>query len=224
MLPLIRSWDFGTHHPAVIFSNLLRCELGHNHFISLAEISQLFGSVGNGVTVYQLYDEVKKLTKDNFKDASRILDCGDRAGYRTASNRKDKRSEIKILQIEFGLTFKHRFFDLDNSIRYCRTLLNKTCECGREIIQVDRNCETLIEALEGGYKFTKSRQGVISDKPLKDKYYDDVADAWRYGLENYVKWVLPDVDNPGYRKHRGEARPWDWMEATEQELAEMVVG
>lgn len=219
--PLIRSWDFGLHHPAVIFSNLVRCAKDRNHFITLTELSQLFSSTG--VTIYNAYDAVKEHTSVNYKDAKRIFDAGDRSGYRAAPNRKDKRGDIRVLQAEFGLTFKYGYFDLDNSIKYCRRLLGEQCACGLPIIQIDKRAEVLIEALEGGYRYSKNRQSIISDKPIKDKYYDDVADAWRYGIENYIRhgFTYRDETNPRHKKHKPDT-PWAWMEMTGDELVEAI--
>lgn len=224
-IPLIRSWDFGSHHPSVIFSNLRVCSAGRTHFRSLAEVSHLLGSSTNGVTVYDLYKEVKKVTKEQFEGATQIYDAGDRSGYRQSTNRRDRRGDIRILQAEFGLSFKYKYFDLDNSIKYCQTLLNDTCECGQPIIEIDTSCIVLIEALEGGYKYSKNRQGVISDKPIKDKWYDDVADAWRYGLENYLRHGLTyrDTHYPDYKKHKRDPKPWDWMEMSDDEIGRMLV-
>lgn len=216
--PLVRSWDFGFHHPAVVYSGLRKCEKGRNHFISHSESSQCFNS-----DVWQLYKEVKDHSKKYYDSALRIFDAGDKAGYRRSDTNKDRRGPIRILQDEYGLSFKYRYFDLDNSLEYCRSLLKTKCECGEELIQIDKSCEALIEALEGGYKYTKTRTGVTSDKPYKDKYYDDVADAWRYGVENYVKWTLTQNDfRDGYRKHKANVNPWAWMEATSEDIAKML--
>ncbi|MGL5936913.1 MAG: hypothetical protein ACRCZI_14960 [Cetobacterium sp.] len=219
-LPLITSWDFGLAHPAVIFSNLNKCNYGKNHLISLSELSQLFE-----VTIYDVYAAYKDHLKEFYSNASRIFQAGDKSGYRQSTNRKDKRGDIRILQSEYNLSFKYGYFDVINSIKYCRVLLNERCECGSPIIQIDKRCIVLIEALEGGYKFPKRRDGSIGDKPIKDKYYDDIADAWRYGIENYVKRGITYRDDvhPSYKKHKPEPKPWDWMEMSSEELMDAIL-
>lgn len=217
-LPLIRSWDFGLHHPAVIINQLWRCVQGRNHFLTLSEVVHLFE-----IDVYDLWAEVKQHCKECYPDHRQVFDAGDKSGYRNLPNRKDKRSDIKILQAEFGLTFKYKFFDLDTSIKYCRRMLSEPCKCGLPIIQVHRDAVALIEALEGGYKYSKNKQGIVSDKPIKDKFYDDIADAWRYGVENYLKTGVTyrDSVNPGYKKHKPspERASWDWLNADSEEIA-----
>lgn len=43
---------------------------------------------------------------------------------------------------------------------------------------VDEECEILIKAMKGGYHYPE--KAVADDKPFKDHFYDDVADAARY--------------------------------------------
>jgi hypothetical protein len=228
-LPLVRSWDFGFHHPAVIFSNLYKCIVGNNHYRSLSEVTDQFAC-----DVWELYAEVKQHTALLYKDAALLLDAGDRAGYRRNDANKDKRGPIRILQDEYNLSFKFRFLDLENSLEYCRSLLKKVCECGEEMIQISPGCEALIGALQGGYKYPKSRDGKAGNKPIEDRYFADTACAWRYGAENYVKWELPLE----YRKslmHSAQSlsaplssakranTPWSWMEMSDSEIAAMLI-
>jgi hypothetical protein len=221
-LPLVRSWDFGFHHPAIIFSNLYKCQHGYNHLRSLSEVSQLFSC-----DVWQLYTEMIRHHKERYSDAKLVLDAGDRSGYRGSATNRDRRGEIKILKAEYGLEFKFGFFDVKNSLEYMRGLLKTKCKCGEQLIQINVDCEVLIEGLTGGYKYPKSRDGVIGDKPVKDKYYDDVADAWRYGAENYVKWEIPfDIARPFTPKVQGTRnnKPWAWMEISDNDPERVLTG
>jgi len=223
-LPLVRSWDFGFHHPAVIFSNLYKCIVGNNHYRSLSEVTDQFAC-----DVWELWDVVKKHTLHLYPDAMLVLDAGDRAGYRRNDANKDKRGPIRILQDEYHLSFKFRFLDLENSLEYCRSLLKKVCDCGEEMIQIDPKCEVLIGALEGGYKYPKSRDGKTGNKPIEDRYFADTACAWRYGVENFVKWEIPreyrkslmhsDYALPTVKKN---STPWSWMEMSDSEMAVLL--
>jgi hypothetical protein len=185
-LPLIRSWDFGHDHPAVVFSNLYKCKYNNNHYFTLSEIVEAVN-----VTIYRLYENyVKPHTEALYKSASLIKDAGDRAGYRTSSSNKDGRSDMKILINEYHLPFQWRYMNLAPSLQFMRSLLEpKTpCKCGLPFILISNKCPALIGALEGGYHFPYSRNGVPGDKPVEDKWFADVACAWRYGAENYVHW------------------------------------
>jgi hypothetical protein len=185
-LPLIRSWDFGHDHPAIVFSNIFKCKYGTNHYFTLSEVADAFN-----VTVYQLYDNyVKPHTSALYANASLIKDCGDRAGYRASSSNKDARSDMKILIHEYHIPFKWRYTNLTPSLQYMRSLLSpkEPCKCNLPKVLISNKCPTLIAALEGGYRLPKRTEGVASEKPIEDKLFADVACAWRYGAENYVKW------------------------------------
>lgn len=222
--PLVRSWDFGYHHPAVVFSNLVQCELGYRHFFSLSEVADCFA-----LNVWDLYKSVKEHTQRLYKDSHLILDAGDRAGWRRSDANKDRRGPIRILHEDFksdALKFRFRWLDLQNSLEYMRGLLKKTCKCGQSIIQISPDCKALIGALEGGYRYPKSRDGKTKDKPIEDRYFADVACAWRYGAENFVKWGVPyDVMDqvpdttqrlPVYQE------PWAWMTMSDAEVGKML--
>lgn len=187
-LPLIRSWDFGHNHPSVVFSNIFKCKYNTNHYFTLSEVNNAFN-----VTVYKLWkDYVEPHTDTLYKDACIIRDAGDRAGYRESSSNKDGRSDMKILMYEYHLPFRWRFMNLQPSLQYMRGLLEpKTpCKCGLPLILISNKCQALIGALEGGYRFPKGRNGITGDRPVEDKFFADVACAWRYGAENYVKWGI----------------------------------
>jgi hypothetical protein len=226
-LPLIRAWDFGYHHPAVVFSNLLHCAMGKNHYQSLSECGESFG-----INIWDFYKVVKEHTYALYSDHSLILDGGDRAGYRRSDSNKDRRGPIPILQQDFkedALRFRFRWLDLENSLEYMRSLLKEKCACGREIIQVSPDCPILIGALEGGYKYPKTREGNIGAKPTEDRYFADVACGWRYGAENFVKHGVPWEERDSLRpssdrlpRHRTDA-PWSWMEATPEQMAALLV-
>jgi hypothetical protein len=180
------------------------------------------------VTVYVFYEAILKHLEAFYGNReTRVLYAGDRAGYRKSSANKDKRSDAKILVDEFNIDFRYRDLDLIESIKYMRMLLKprKPCPCGRQLIEIDRKCSGLIGALEGGYHFPKNRStGILGDKPYKDKFFDDIADAWRYGGENFVKWGIHPQDwvqHEGYQ-HKKKPQPWDWMEKTDKEIAEML--
>lgn len=217
-LPLVRSFDFGHDHPAVTFSNIFKCKHGTNHYFTLSEIAEAFN-----LTVYKLYDEyVKPHTDTLYKDAKLIVNCGDRAGYRNSSSNKDSRSDMKILIHEYNIAFKWRYMNLAPSLQYMRSLLQPRhqCKCGLPLVLISNKCPVLIGALQGGYRLPKPRNGPVGDKPAEDKYFADVACAWRYGAENYVKWGVEradmvDLKQQVEREQRHTMRPqtpFSWMD------------
>lgn len=227
-LPLVRGWDFGFHHPAVVFSNLYRCPVGKHHYFSISEVSDVLAT-----HVWDLYKSVKAHTVALYSQAKLILDAGDRAGYRRNDSNHDKRGPIKILQEDFkqdGLRFHFRWLDLDSSLEYMRGLLNEQCKCGQEMIQIAPACQVLIGALQGGYKYSKSREGKVSDRPVEDRWFADIACGWRYGAENFVKWGVPHEHRhalsqqvEGATPVNSRQKPWQWMELTDKEMGQLLL-
>lgn len=196
-LPLIRAWDFGFLHPAVTFSNIFKCKHGTNHYFTLSEVADAFN-----VTIYQFYDKyVKPHTEALYNSASLMRDAGDRTGFRSNSSNKDGRSDMKILIGEYKIPFSYRYTSLEPSLQYMRGLLQpKTpCRCGLPLILISNKCPILLGALEGGYHLPKTRSGTTGEKPVEDRLFADVACAWRYGAENFVKW--------GVQRHRVTPEP-----------------
>lgn len=216
-LPVIAGWDFGFLHPAIVFNQMWKCSFGYNHFRAMSEIANMFNC-----NVWDLHKAAKEHWEEMYQGCS-IYHGGDRSGYRSSSNNKDKRGDMKILIDEMGMVFKHRVLDLKNSLTYMRGLLKTCCKCGEEIVQIDKSCEVLIGALEGGYKYPKNRQGVIGEKPYEDRYFADVACAWRYGAENYCKWGIPYVYGADrVAKVKRAPKPWEWMELSPEEMADVL--
>jgi hypothetical protein len=232
-LPLIRGFDFGFLHPAVIYGNLYKCKSGTNHFFTLSETADCFSA-----TVYTLYDKyVKPHTDALYKDAPVILNAGDRAGYRASSSNKDRRGDMKILIDEYHIPFKWRHLELNNSLQYIRSLLQPRheCKCGLPLVLISNKCPVLIGALEGGYRFTKNRTTgtVTTDKPHEDRYFADIACAWRYALENFVKWGIPHEDRLTVQQQRQQTAlarrnrelavsPHAWLEPSQEELTALI--
>jgi hypothetical protein len=223
-IPLIRSFDFGAAHPACSYAHLHKCKHTTNHYFVVGEVLDCFN-----LDVYRFYRKVQHYTANHFPRAH-IFNSGDQSGYRSNSANKDNRSDMKILISEFGLRFKYRYFDKETSIKFIKSLLapRKPCPCGLPLLAVDRSCVVTIEAFEGGYRYSKNRStGVVSNVPVKDKYYDDLMDALRYGAENYVKWGIDlrnyqDDDDTITPFDKGP-HPWSWMEMSDKELANMLV-
>jgi len=83
--------------------------------------------------------------------------------------------------------------------------------------------------LEGGYKYPKPRVGPHGEKPTEDGYFADVACAWRYGAENYVKWGIPWQDqkelaqqnqrDPFAKMRYSGPQYLEWLEMSDADLA-----
>jgi hypothetical protein len=107
------------------------------------------------------------------------------------------------------LRFKYRKFpDIDPGLDLVRRCLTQRCKCGYYLLTVHRRCQTVIEALAGGYHYPQERSGqAIKPKPVKDGYYDNPADTVRYAGELF------------YRAAARSGEGLDELERTEQGYA-----
>ena len=235
-LPLVVSIDFGFLHPAICYSNLFRCKYGRHHYLNLTTLAE-----PKDINVWKLWEEHEKHMKQyGYNKAKHIAYGGDKAGYRRSSSNKDSRGDIPIIYQDFGIKVVFKKVGLEESLNYCRSLLDSNkknmgdvvhrkyngkslCECGMQMIQVDHNNEELIGALEGGYLYPVNREGLTLDKPREDRYFADIACAWRYGAENFVRKGIPYVYEEDVIIERPRARkPWEWMEMSDSEIGKLL--
>lgn len=235
-LPLVTAWDFGHDHPAIVYSQLFRCGAGNHHYFTLSELAECFN-----VTVYVLKRAHDEHMKAFYSDAKLVRNCGDRAGFRPSSSNKDGRSDMKVLMYEFQMPFKFRYMNLEPSLQHMRMRLEPEtkCPCGLQMILIHPRCQVLLGALEGGYYYPKPRDGGSkpTSKPSEDRYFADVAAAWRYGDECYGKYGADGVATPSnalpkvvpwwkmpMRQTRGhETSPYAFLDETDQEMAQKIL-
>lgn len=228
-LPLVRGWDFGYRHPAVVYFQIKRCNFFRNHVIVLSEVADMFNCY-----ILDFYDEkVKPHDDQNYKEATLRMDGGDIAGLKSSDTNKDKRGPIKILRAPKhqggrGIYIKSRRLSLQPSLDYMRGLFSLNdedmCGCGEPDIVIHRECEGLIGACEGGYKLPKNKTtGLVGEKPFEDGFFADIFCALRYGAENFVKQWRPHKDVMAPTRRKKLQRPWDWMELSDEEIGAMLV-
>ena len=217
---LVRSWDFGYHCPAVTWHQYPRCKAGRAHWLILDEM------VGKNLEYDQLAAKVLTYTHDRFPQHTEnlVLDCGDIAGRQI--NDRGPGPMIRLASPPWSLSFRAKRCNLEPGLALVRAALKQTCDCGMPILQVHRRCNTLIDALAGGYHYPKDVPGKAeNDKPYKDGYYDNVADSFRYAGECFYREANldPELLREAGRAHQGgsyEADPrWAWMggHASEQQ-------
>lgn len=227
-LPVVVGVDFGYQHPAATFSNLYRCKYHNNHYFTLSEVADCFNQ-----TVYTFYDGYLKPHIDRLYPGAYLLWGGDRAGYRTSASNKDRRGDMKILIQEYKIPFHWRFLNLAPSLQYMRGLLKPKapCPCGLPFLLVSNRCPVLIGAMEGGYRYTKHRDGTVAEKPYEDCFFADVACAHRYGAENYVRGTMSWQEQKQYKQRLQEQHlptrqvvehPLDWLNKTDAQLVALI--
>lgn len=162
-LGLMRFWDFGYRRPACIFVQM--DEEFRIHV--LAEI------LGENEEAKPFTERVKAFSNRNFSNAIGYLDFGDPA----AAQKKDTGSTLSILA-DAGIELIFIVSSIEEGTRRVRFLLESIIK-GQPAIQVSRhNAPLTMRMLQGGYRLAANH------RPLKDGFYDHLADAFRYGIVN----------------------------------------
>lgn len=162
-LPVFRFWDFGFRRPACIFA-----QMDEDYRLKL--IAEILGQDEEALPFTR---KVKAFSNRNFVNAPGYLDFGDPA----AAQKKDTGSTLAILAGE-GIELIYIVSSIEEGTRRLRFLLEQIIK-GEPAIQVSRkNCPLTSRMLQGGYRIGPN------GRPLKDGFYDHLADALRYGVIN----------------------------------------
>jgi phage terminase large subunit len=169
-LPVIRSWDFGWWHPAVLFIQV------DENMISyfLEEI------MGEKIYLEDFANKIIFHSNKNYPNAH-FIDYGDPAGNQR--NDKSKLTSIQILA-EKGIRVRSRRSLISRGINLMEQRLSMNI-AGQPAIQIDSSkCRIFAEGLAGGYHYSKNQEGIPDVEPNKDGYYEHLADCGRYYIEN----------------------------------------
>jgi hypothetical protein len=140
-----------------------------------------------------------------------IFFCIDKSGDSKSRTNRDAKSDRTILLTEYGIRCRYRTnIGLDKSLDRVRRLHKDICTCGLPARMIDRNCELLIDAYSGGYRYPKKRDGTYGEKPVEDHKYEDICDADRYALENFL-WSSVEVEEQRHVHSIERQLPWTWM-------------
>jgi len=171
---------------------------------------------------FEMYKQVRGHMLRNERVDSSILEqyftkihfCIDRGGTRTYGISKDRKNEYLVLLQDYGIRCKTRHnIGLAQSLSRVQALHKELCLCNVPRRMVNQQCQLLIDAYSGGYRYTRKRDGTHSEKPVEDHLYEDICDADRYGLENFFWAVAGDgrvkpfkalqtPDFPAYKRMR----------------------
>lgn len=183
-LPLLRGWDFGYNHPAVLFCQIdpmVGRVLVHREYLG-DKITLQDTAEGPGVVT-----KIQAITADLVSPGHPIFDYGDPHG----NDKKDVGiSSIEYLRIHHNIHVMSRrevirtgIDELQHKVS-TEDYLEKTPE-GRKrdpskapLMLVSPSCTNFIAALEGGYQ--RDKDGI----PVKDGLFDHLVDTARYILVN----------------------------------------
>lgn len=162
--PVLRFRDFGYRTPCVIWAQL---DEDNGCLNVLGELQ------GEREEVRAFESRVQAVSNSRFRGAT-FIDFGDPA----VDQHKDTGSTLQLLQ-EMGVYVNFIRSDLDEGIRQVRLAFERITQGRPQILISRKECPILIRALGGGYHYKDGHS-----KPLKDGYYDHLADALRYGIIN----------------------------------------
>lgn len=227
-MTIYRVWDFGFRCPAVIWSQMFRCNKQTLHWIVLNEL------VEQNIEALDFGKHVLLEHASTFPELSPhlVIDGGDHAGAQVSD--KGPGPIIRLAQPPtpgatltseqnqggLNLRFQYRKFpNIDPGLDLVRTCLKARCACGFPVFMIHRRCRSLIEAMSGGYHYPPDRPTSsikpVREKPVKDGFYDNLADAQRYTGELFYRplllgWQDDSIDSGN--GHGTNENPWSWME------------
>ncbi len=178
---IIRSWDFGFHHPACVVAQKIGNELN-----VLAEFQ------GENELIKDFGAKVLRACNENYPKAE-FRDCGDPAGKQKSD--KSKKTSFQILA-SLGVFVQSRQFGINNGLTICRMLIHPNK--GKAKLHIDKSCKLLIRALSGGYCYGKNKDIPDDQKmPVKDNIHDHLPDCLRYMVINqpdFRRWLdIPKI-------------------------------
>lgn len=172
--PIIRSWDFGYHHPAVSW-----CQ-----FIDGVQFVVLESDMGNDIDFRIYVRHILSMSALLFPNRE-FIDCCDRAGSFVQSTGDP---EVKILVSEFGIVPRYKYFLVNYTIGLVRDLMNGNYKNKPRFILNSSASNSLVrDALRGGYHYGEPKDGKPENEdPEADGFYENAVDPIRYAISNFL--------------------------------------
>lgn len=171
--PVYRDWDFGWHHPAVVWSQ----DDGEGRWRLHKE------HMGDKIYIWDFAPKIISMSNQLFPGAE-FIDYGDPAGRQKSD--KNKRSTMQILEEDFRIKVQSRFSWVLDGILIVQQKLSKVT-AGEPDFKINRDgCPILHQGFLGGYARATAQTGaqMSSWEPIKDGYYEHPMDALRMGAIN----------------------------------------
>ena len=177
---LLRFWDFGRGHPAIVFAQL----------DERVKVRVLWSHIYTNLNIYQFAPLVLAETNARFPEA-KCLDYGDPAG----AQESDKGATTTILLDTFKIKLVYRFSFIEEGTKMIDQKLMMQAD-GTPGLLIDPCNKDLLNGFESGYVLDtgaggKDNEGRLNNAPKKDGWYEHVMDALRYGIVN-IFTMMPD--------------------------------
>lgn len=155
-----RGWDFGYHHPAVVWGQVNN----QDRLMIFAEL------LGEEIVINKFAEQVKNYSKVLFPGWE-FKDAGDPAVRQRTD--KNERTTADILR-QYDIRIQSRPTLVKEGINTIRNLLLPLPD-GSVRFKIDNKCKRLIDGFLGGYCRNED-----TDEPEKDGFYEHLFDALRY--------------------------------------------
>lgn len=178
--PMFIWMDFGFGHPSA-------------HWVQMDEdycLKILYEDMETNMEALPFIKKVKMTTNTQFPRAQGILYMGDPA----AKQKKDTGSTLQVLESE-GINLMYLDgMSIEEGLRRIRYILSEVVKGKPRLTVSRRGCPLTVRMFQGGYYKHKT-----TGKPVKDGFYDHMADDIRYGVTNMFDAdgrpsALPDPD------------------------------
>jgi hypothetical protein len=198
-LPILRGWDFGYNHPAVVWAQYTR----DGRFLVLQEFCP------EGIARHDLVRETRAIEETEWPGRHQGLyrDFGDIAGEQENTTGL---TDIEYVETALQTSIESRKARISDGLNVIRKLMTSTKRTKEgqtvPLFQVDPKCERLCEALGGAYYYEIDKKN-DEERPI-GKGYRDVVDALRYIAHLVVEEEL-GVPQRGYGGYGtgGESEP-----------------
>lgn len=193
-LPLILSWDFGFHHPAVSYHQQ------ENHWRILHE------QMGSEITINKFVHEVKAFTNLHFPQAQ-IKCYGDPACRQKKDTQEDSEKTSWQICKDAGFHIYTRASDYRTRKEIIDQKLSTILSDGKPILQVHQRCKTIIDGFLGGYHYHEEKPG----KEVNSKYEIPFHDDFYSHLLNTVEYVAVNTYSP-VQRHTDQQRRYAYRQ------------
>lgn len=182
---LLRGWDFGQGHPAIVWA-----QIGEHN-----QLRVLYSILETNKKIWDFAEQVIAETNGRFPGAKKITDYGDPAG----AQESDKGSTTAILLERYGINIYHQWSYVETGLKMMDMKLRVT-EHGTPGMVLDPSNVLLIQGFEGGYVLDtsatgKDAEGRLKNSPKKDGTYDHLMDALRYLILNAYSFMEEKRDD-----------------------------
>lgn len=175
---ILRGWDFGWHHPAVVW-----CQIDmDDRFCVLKE------NLGAQIYLDEYADKIINISNSSFPGCD-FEDFCDPAGLQKTD--KATLTSIDILKKK-GINPRYKKMPIMSGLDLIQRKINSLIG-EKPGFLVDKKCRFLIEAMIGGYYYEKVENGYGQEQPYKDGLYEHICDALRYIFS--VKFASNSVNN-----------------------------